>query len=911
LSDEVESGFEDNNEPIDLTGIDAKSQSEERLHEDAEISITGCLTNDKDGEIIAVESAPQEIDDWQPPTPPADPLAPIVVQDGYETCGVCLDPWGYDDNQILYCDGCDLPVHQHCYGVPEIPEGDWYCQACSAQLTELNGRNGGTELKPATKAEWWGNSKECELCLSKPKKIKWALSKIAGKKGDKEKRFCHVLCAQFVSETWFKDAANCSKVENVDNVQPRRTFGTCSFCGENHGVKVLCSIKSCTECFHAPCGLAWGCELDDVASLTDTYSNRVVYCIAHRPKVIKAGNNARLKRELEESQNIKMEANRNALGWNWKNTGGKKNRGRQRADDKRKQTKKPVVQAKTKSRHSAKKKKKRRLVAPVESESDTESDIVLPEVDAEVLSQSYRHVRTRSSGPAPLEPLSIKAARKFAPATREPINKKKKAQKRKREHLQSTTTRKKSNHPATKKSASSTLSIPKNISARGLPNSEDGRRKLAAFEQMELSRLSKKSQIRDSLPKHLLSSNARKISSEPPPLEPRGGHKKKAKLVSSFEKKHSEKPRIRSSYGRRGSEKDRIREPRRKDSYDRRDRDRERDRDDRGRDRDRTRKRDRDRRSPKRSSDISTRPATKRPPQRPPSTIPVTINTHADPRKMDPRSMSRQMMDPRKMSHMPPPPPPPKPFVEAPPVIPTNIGFAPPASRPIIVNQPITSFSMPPPAPSQKIWQGKMCKSPACDEFAIYLKLLAGEETISQLALANDADLKLKGRIKFDTLASYIPAMKKSSRKKIFLVEVHPGGSSETQAYNKFCQHYRELRRGAVIDLEKSHGVTMYIMPVIDDLSPATLSAIRNNFNCFPPKGVMWGVVVQFPEVLTVLKGDIVERHVRVQPSAKEIKSRVITKNNDPRAADPRARAAPTQVDDEVMEALRKLQELG
>lgn len=476
LSDEVESGFEDE-EKIDLTGMDTKSQSEEPPEEN--ISITGCLTS-KDGEIVAVETDTSQqtvaVDDWQPPTPPSDPLAPIVVEDGYETCGVCLDPWGYDDNQILYCDGCDLPVHQHCYGVPEIPEGDWFCQACTAQLKKLNGKNGDYTIKPQ-KHEWWGSTKECVLCTQQPKKIKWALSEVMGKRGDKDKRFCHVLCAQYVSETWFKDNANCSKVENIDNIQPRRRHGTCSFCGDSDGVKVLCSIKSCTECFHAPCGLAWGCELDDIAAITDKYSNRVVYCIKHRPNVIKAGNSARLKLELEQLKNIKNEANRNSLGWNWKNSTSKKGRGRQKAEKKR-----PVEQAKTKSRTSSKKKKKRRLVPQPDSESDTESDIVLPKVDAEVLSQSYRHVKTRSSGPAPLEALSIKAARKFAPSTREPV-KKKKAQKRKREQSQSSSSRKKTHHEPSNKSASA-FSIPKNVS--GLPKSEEGKRKLADFEQREL-----------------------------------------------------------------------------------------------------------------------------------------------------------------------------------------------------------------------------------------------------------------------------------------------------------------------------------------------------------------------------------------------------------------------------------------
>ena len=37
-------------------------------------------------------------------------------------CAVCQD--GSSDENDLFCDGCDLPVHQKCYQMPNVPDGD-------------------------------------------------------------------------------------------------------------------------------------------------------------------------------------------------------------------------------------------------------------------------------------------------------------------------------------------------------------------------------------------------------------------------------------------------------------------------------------------------------------------------------------------------------------------------------------------------------------------------------------------------------------------------------------------------------------------------------------------------------------------------------------------------------------------
>jgi origin recognition complex subunit 4 len=48
-----------------------------------------------------------------------------------DVCSICKKPDSKPPNEIIFCDGCDMAVHQRCYGVLSIPEGDWLCRNCS------------------------------------------------------------------------------------------------------------------------------------------------------------------------------------------------------------------------------------------------------------------------------------------------------------------------------------------------------------------------------------------------------------------------------------------------------------------------------------------------------------------------------------------------------------------------------------------------------------------------------------------------------------------------------------------------------------------------------------------------------------------------------------------------------------
>jgi len=66
-----------------------------------------------------------------------------------EVCALCLKPDSKRPNLIVFCDKCDMAVHQKCYGLASVPKGDWLCKECS-QGNNAGGRGDQDLLRSST-----------------------------------------------------------------------------------------------------------------------------------------------------------------------------------------------------------------------------------------------------------------------------------------------------------------------------------------------------------------------------------------------------------------------------------------------------------------------------------------------------------------------------------------------------------------------------------------------------------------------------------------------------------------------------------------------------------------------------------------------------------------------------------------
>ncbi|XP_067108182.1 protein AF-10 [Osmerus mordax] len=167
-------------------------------------------------------------------------------------CCVCSDERGWAENPLVYCDGhgCNVAVHQACYGIVQVPTGPWFCRKCESQERAARVR--------------------CELCPHKDGALKrtdnggWA----------------HVVCALYIPEVEF---ANVSTMEPIvlQSVPHERYNKTCYICEDQgreskaaSGACMTCNKHGCRQAFHVTCAQFAGLLCEEQGSDADN----VKYC---------------------------------------------------------------------------------------------------------------------------------------------------------------------------------------------------------------------------------------------------------------------------------------------------------------------------------------------------------------------------------------------------------------------------------------------------------------------------------------------------------------------------------------------------------------------------------------------------------------------------------------------------------
>lgn len=214
----------------------------------------------RDGEAVIPEAEMRPRDSGSSSSSPSrdEEDAEDAIDDG--TCVVCFDGLSPETNPIVFCDRCDLAVHQGCYGIVKLPSNEFYCDRCSIE----------------DDGEDPSSSVFCQLCSLRDGAFKRTV----------DGKWVHVVCALWCPKVWIGNLQNLSDISLVAGANQTRFLDTtaevaarvalpkgdnqkcadacavpaleqgslCMHCKVACGRTIQCSHAGCKSSFHPLCG---------------------------------------------------------------------------------------------------------------------------------------------------------------------------------------------------------------------------------------------------------------------------------------------------------------------------------------------------------------------------------------------------------------------------------------------------------------------------------------------------------------------------------------------------------------------------------------------------------------------------------------------------------------------------------
>lgn len=190
-------------------------------------------------------------------------------------CAICDDSECENLNAIVFCDGCNLAVHQDCYGIPYIPEGQWLCRKCTVSPD-----------RPVS----------CVLCPVEGGAFKQTT----------QGTWAHLLCAMWIPETGVGNAVYMEPIDGVSEIPKARWRLRCYLCNKKSGACIQCEHRSCFTAFHVMCARRVGLlskakrHREESDHENEEPQTLTAYCHHHLPHEEKAALKARVRGEDED-----------------------------------------------------------------------------------------------------------------------------------------------------------------------------------------------------------------------------------------------------------------------------------------------------------------------------------------------------------------------------------------------------------------------------------------------------------------------------------------------------------------------------------------------------------------------------------------------------------------------------------